>query len=132
MASRLEVDSSPKAAVHVERHRCVLVDDFPGTLDLPEADRYALPPLPSLTVGLGCRTHFGKSVAKSEAAADFDGQIALLQADRSLPSIEPGGETRNICPVGEWRCQIEDDCIRREERCVSRCVIVSNGVGLPS
>src|SRR5258708_39359692 len=68
LALRLQIDRGAEASVHVERHRIVLVRDFPLTFDLAEAQRLAIPEFDLMSARRGAR-HQIEAVADAEIAA---------------------------------------------------------------
>jgi hypothetical protein len=89
----LEVQGRLVAAVHVEGHGGVLVDDPPGTTDAAQAHRRAGPDRDAFATGLGPADP-DEAVAEAEVAAHGDAEIAQLEADRAVPGGEPGLQVR--------------------------------------
>src|SRR5258705_4443308 len=80
--SRRQVDRRLERAVHVERHRRVLVRDLPGAADLAKAQRQANPHAGFAAVRALAMDAI-ETVGEGEVAAGLDLQVAQLASDRS-------------------------------------------------
>src|SRR3954451_8997487 len=86
--SRREIDRALERAVHIERHRRVLVRDFPGAADLAKAQRQANPHIGFAAVR-ALAVDAIETVGEGDAAAGLDREIPQLAADRPAERCEP-------------------------------------------
>src|SRR6476660_1528435 len=86
--SRRQVDRRLERAVHVERHRGVLVRDFPGAADLSKAERQANPHAGFATVRPLAMDAI-EPMGEGDVAAGLDLEIPQLASDWSLECCEP-------------------------------------------
>src|SRR4051794_40580804 len=101
---RLQVDGGAEAAIHVERHRRMLVGDLPDAADLAETKRFSKPEIDFVTALLGA-CHAAQPEAVGAVAADDDREITHLAADRATPGGEPGRDIAGVIDTHQRRRQ---------------------------
>src|SRR5262245_15337422 len=79
-----QIDGGLVAAIHVERHRRVVVGDLPGAVDLFQARGLPCPDIGELAADLGSADP-DEAVAIGDLPIRGDADIARLVADRAPP-----------------------------------------------
>ena len=107
---RLQVDRGAVAAVHVERHRFVLMRDLPCPTDVAETKGQAKPDVILLAVGLRSAQSV-EAVAERRVSAREDGEVADLVAEPASPCGEPRPQALRIGSGRyQWRREVGSRC----------------------
>jgi hypothetical protein len=91
----LQVEGGSQAAVHVERHGSVLVNNIPGARFAMQAERFAHPETDRAAGGLKSSAHAVEAVGEGEVADYGDVEVAGVQ------TMGPSQESSQAC--FSWR-----------------------------
>src|ERR1700735_106345 len=111
---RLQVERRPQTAVHIKRHRSVLVHNPPAGSVALETNRLAHPEANRLLDSLLVAGHPHITMTERDVARNRDLEIMRLNPDRPVPRIQPLLRFRNVdAMMHERRSKTKNGRIRR-------------------